>query len=96
MADTIPAPIIVNGYVITPGGAPVINTKVVYSIINRPKEFKDLAIDKTYHSVFTDEQGYFEIPLLPDILVKIVIPVTGRTITGVVPFEGPVRFTELS
>jgi len=86
----------VYGYVYSPSGDPVVNTKVVYSIINRPKEYSGLAIDKTYYSLFTDEQGYFEIPLFPELLVKIVIPVTGRTVTGTVPYEGRIKFSDLS
>jgi hypothetical protein len=95
MTDIPETLVTVYGYVYTPSGAPVVNTKIVYSILNRPKEYAALAIDKTYQSVFTDEEGYFEISLFPDLLVKIVIPVTGRTVTGTVPYEGRIRFSEL-
>ncbi len=91
----LPNLVTVYGYVLDPSSNPVINTKVVYSIINRPKEFKDVAIDKTYHSTYTDELGYFEIKFIPELLVKIVIPVTGRTAIGVVPFSGPIEFGQL-
>ena len=92
----IPTPISVYGYVINPSGVPIPACKVVYSIINRPKEYDGLAIDKTYFSTFTNDSGYFEIKFLPELLVKIVIPSTGRTVTGIVPYQGPVEFTKLS
>lgn len=95
MTDTLPNLVTVYGNVYSPSGEPVVNTKVVYSIINRPKEYSGFAVDKTYHSVYTDEQGYFEIPFFPELLVKIVIPVTGRTVTGVVPYEGRIAFSDL-
>lgn len=94
--EALPNPVTVYGYILDPGGEPVVNTKVVYSIINRPKEFKGVGIDKTYHSTFTDEAGKFEIQFFPELLVKIVIPVTGRSVTGVVPYTGPISFGELN
>lgn len=88
--------VLVTGYVLDPSGAGIPAAKVVYSIINRPKELSGIAIDKTYYSTSTDESGYFEINFIPGLLVKIVIPVTGRTALGVVPFQGPIVFTDLS
>lgn len=92
----LPQTVKVYGYVLTPSKAPISGAKVVYSIVNRPKEFSGIAIDKTYFTTYTNEQGYFEISFIPELLVKIVIPSTGRSVTGVVPLSGPVEFNDLS
>ena len=91
----LPNKTIVFGHVLDPSYVPIPMAKVVYCIVNKPTEISGIAVDKTYHFTYTDENGYFEIEFIPDLYVKITIPSTGRTVSGVIPYQGKIQFDKL-
>ncbi len=85
----------VFGYVKTPTNDPVIATKVKYCISPYPQTLGEVSYSRSFVELLTNEDGYFEVNLAPQLQVTFVIPATGFQATGILPDTGEIAVTNL-
>lgn len=85
----------VFGYVKTPTNEPVVATKVKYCISPNPQNLGTTLYERVYYTLLTNESGYFEVELAPQLQVTFIIPATGFQVTGILPDTGEIAITHL-
>ena len=85
----------VFGYVKTATNEPVVATKVKYCISPYPQTLGLVSYSRSFVELLTNEDGYFEVELAPQLQVTFIIPATGFQVTGILPDTGEIAVTHL-
>jgi hypothetical protein len=97
---TVVSPIVMGycllyGYVNDISSKPIFDTIVKIRLNPAPQYPMDKLISKENFTIYTNENGYFEISLLANTKVTVTIPECSFQVAGMLPSRGRINVTEL-